>query len=162
MAPYDLNIESPADYGSVPAQVEGFAQIRKELRAMECTARIVADEWCDRLKDIRSFAEARAADILQIKMPDKGAVTNSLDAVLLCKEFNVGAYLGGSCTETDLSARVSVHVAVASQAAMQLAKPGMGVDEALTIVGNEQARLLMTLRAKMNSVFPHVWMLECA
>jgi methylaspartate ammonia-lyase len=162
VAPYDLNIESPADYGSVHAQVEGFAQIRKELRAMGCGARIVADEWCDTLKDICAFAEAQAADILQIKMPDMGAVTHSLDAVLLCKKFNVGAYLGGSCTETDLSARLSVHVAVASQAAMQLAKPGMGVDEALTIVGNEQARLLMTLRAKMNSVFPHVSLLECA
>jgi methylaspartate ammonia-lyase len=31
---------------------------------------------------------------------------------------------------------------------MQLAKPGMGVDEALTIVGNEQARFLALLRAK--------------
>jgi methylaspartate ammonia-lyase len=29
---------------------------------------------------------------------------------------------------------------------MLLAKPGMGVDEALSIVGNEQARLLATLR----------------
>jgi methylaspartate ammonia-lyase len=65
---------------------------------------------------------------------------------LVCQKNGVGAYVGGSCVETDLSARVSVHVAVATQADMLLAKPGMGVDEALSIVGNEQARLLATLR----------------
>ena len=54
--------------------------------------------------------------------------------------------MGGSCTETDLSAGVSVHVAVATQSDMMLAKPGMGVDEGLTIVGNEQNRLLAALR----------------
>ena len=149
VAPYELNIESPADYGSVDAQIEGFTRIKKELDALACDAKIVADEWCDTLEDIRKFAEAGAADILQIKMPDVGSVTNSFEAVQVCKRFGVGAYLGGSCTETDLSARVSVHVAVASQADMQLAKPGMGVDEALTIVGNEQSRLLADLRFKV-------------
>jgi len=29
-----------------------------------------------------------------------------------------------------------------------LAKPGMGVDEGISIVGNEQSRLLATLRAR--------------
>jgi methylaspartate ammonia-lyase len=148
VAPYKLNIESPADYGGVEAQIEGFTRIRERLDTLGCEAKIVADEWCDTLDDVRKFAEAGAADILQIKMPDVGSITNSFEAVRLCKGLGVGAYLGGSCTETDLSARVSVHVAVASQADMQLAKPGMGVDEALTIVGNEQARLLTTLRAK--------------
>jgi methylaspartate ammonia-lyase len=77
-----------------------------------------------------------------------GSVTNSFEAVRLSKQLGVGAYLGASCTETDLSARVSVHVSGASEADMQLAKPDIGVDEALTIVGNEQNRLLTTLRAK--------------
>jgi len=151
VAPYKLNIESPADYGGVEAQAEGFARIRKELDALGCEAKIVVDEWCDTIDDIRTFAQARAADIVQIKMPDVGSVTTSFEAVRLCKRLGVGAYLGGSCTETDLSARVSVHVAVASQADMQLAKPGMGVDEALSIVGNEQARLLATLQSQRSS-----------
>jgi methylaspartate ammonia-lyase len=41
---------------------------------------------------------------------------------------------------------MSVHVAVATQADMMLAKPGMGVDEAISIVGNEQSRLLALLQ----------------
>ena len=148
VAPYSLQIESPADYGSTPKQVEGFAQIRRELKRLGCTAKIVADEWCDTLADVEQFCRRNAADIIQIKMPDVGSVTHSFEAVLLCKAHGVGAYLGGSCAETDLSARISVHVAVAAGADFQLAKPGMGVDEALTIVGNEQARLLAELRRK--------------
>ena len=45
-------------------------------------------------------------------------------------------------TETDTSARVAVHVAVATRADMLLARPGMGVDEGVMIVANEQSRLL--------------------
>jgi methylaspartate ammonia-lyase len=148
VAPYRLQIESPADYGSTPKQIEGFSQIRRELKHLGCTAKIVADEWCDTLTDVEQFCKRGGADIIQIKMPDVGSVTHSFEAVLVCKAHGVGAYLGGSCVETDLSARISVHVAIAAGADFQLAKPGMGVDEALTIVGNEQARVLAQLRRK--------------
>ncbi|QHI98744.1 methylaspartate ammonia-lyase [Xylophilus rhododendri] len=148
VAPMPLNIESPADYGSVDAQIGGFAAIKRELKSIGSQARIVADEWCDSLDDIKRYAEASAVDIVQIKCPDVGSVTRSLEAILLCKEHGVGAHMGGSCSETDLSARVCVHVAVAGQADMQLAKPGMGVDEALSIVGNEQQKLLAELSLK--------------
>ncbi|TJV20320.1 MAG: methylaspartate ammonia-lyase, partial [Mesorhizobium sp.] len=45
-------------------------------------------------------------------------------------------------------AQASVHVSVATQADMMLAKPGMGVDEAFSIVGNEQDRLLAILNRR--------------
>jgi methylaspartate ammonia-lyase len=83
---------------------------------------------------------------VQIKMPDVGSIADTARAVLACKGNGVGAYVGGSCSETDLSARTSVHIAVATQADMMLAKPGMGVDEALCIVGNEQNRLIAELQ----------------
>ena len=106
----------------------------------------MADERCNTLDDIRLFAEAGAAHLVQIKMPDVGSIADTARAVLLCKRHGVGAYVGEGCAETDLSARVSVHIAVATQADMMLAKPGMGVDEGISIVGNEQARLLAILR----------------
>lgn len=143
---FTLNIECPADYGSTAAQVEGYAAIMAAMARRGTTARIVADERCNTLDDIRQFAEAGAAHLVQIKMPDVGSIADTARAVLLCKRHGVGAYVGGSCAETDLSARASVHIAVATQADMMLAKPGMGVDEGLSIVGNEQARLLETLR----------------
>ena len=45
-----------------------------------------------------------------------------------------------------LITRFPAPVAVATQAEMMLAKPGMGVDEGVSIVGNEQNRLLAVIR----------------
>ncbi|ESX98026.1 3-methylaspartate ammonia-lyase [Mesorhizobium sp. LNJC399B00] len=142
---FTLNIESPADFGSTQAQIENYAKIVSILDNRGSSARIVVDERCNTLEDIRLFAEAKATHLVQIKTPDVGSLADTARAVLLCKENKVGAYVGGSCTETDLSAQASVHVSVATQADMMLAKPGMGVDEAFSIVGNEQNRLLAML-----------------
>ncbi|MER9495110.1 methylaspartate ammonia-lyase [Mesorhizobium sp. M0320] len=142
---FTVNIESPADFGSTPAQVDNYAQIVSILNARASRARVVVDERCNTLEDVRLFAEAKATHLVQIKTPDVGSIADSARAVLLCKENKVGAYVGGSCSETDFSARATVHISVATQADMMLAKPGMGVDEGLSIVGNEQNRLLAVL-----------------
>ncbi|RUW67063.1 methylaspartate ammonia-lyase, partial [Mesorhizobium sp. M4B.F.Ca.ET.049.02.1.2] len=143
-----LNIESPADFGSTQAQIENYAKIVSILDNRGSSARIVVDERCNTLEDVRLFAEAKATHLVQIKTPDVGSIADTARAVLICKENGVGAYVGGSCTETDLSAQASVHVSVATQADMMLAKPGMGVDEAYSIVGNEQNRLLAMLNRR--------------
>ncbi|MER8542955.1 methylaspartate ammonia-lyase [Mesorhizobium sp. M1334] len=145
---FTLNIECPADFGSTQAQIENYARTVSILDDRGSSARIVVDERCNTLEDIRLFAEAKAAHLVQIKTPDVGSIADTARAVLLCKANKVGAYVGGSCTETDLSAQASVHVSVATQADMMLAKPGMGVDEAFSIVGNEQNRLLAMLNRR--------------
>jgi methylaspartate ammonia-lyase len=144
--PFQLNIEHPADFGSRECQIQGFRALRDNLRRQGCDARIVADEWCNTLDDTRAFVAAGACDLIQIKMPDVGSLVDAVLSAIACRDHRVGVFIGGSCTETDLSAQVSAHVAVATQAAMVLAKPGMGVDEGLSIVGNEQSRLLALLR----------------
>jgi methylaspartate ammonia-lyase len=148
LKPFLLNIECPADYGDRDAQIENYAAIAAELRRFGSDARIVVDERCNTLDDIKAFAAAGAGHIIQIKMPDVGSVADTILGAMACRANDVGAYVGGSCVETDLSARLSVHVAVATQADMMLAKPGMGVDEGLSIVGNEQSRLLCLLNAR--------------
>jgi methylaspartate ammonia-lyase len=60
--------------------------------------------------------------------------------------LGVAAFLGGSYAETDLSARISVHVALATGADLLMAKPGMGVDEAISLTQNEMARALAVIR----------------
>jgi methylaspartate ammonia-lyase len=147
LGPFRLNIESPADYGSTELQLERYAAIVHRLRALGSSARIVVDEYCNTVGDVENFAKHRAAHAVQIKTPDVGSIIDIVRGVLHCKAHGVGAFVGGSCVETDLSARVSTHVAVATQADMMLAKPGMGVDEGISIVGNEQNRLLAVLRA---------------
>ncbi|MER9732487.1 methylaspartate ammonia-lyase [Mesorhizobium sp. M0217] len=149
---FTLNVESPADFGSTQAQIENYAEIVSILDGRDSSARIVVDERCNTLEDIRLFAEAKGAHLVQIKTPDVGSIADAVRAVLICKQNRVGSYVGGSCTETDLSAQASVHISVATQADMMLAKPGMGVDEGFSVVGNEQNRLLaiLNLRATKN------------
>jgi methylaspartate ammonia-lyase len=62
--------------------------------------------------------------------------------VLACRGTDTRAYLGGTCNETDTSARACAHVALATDAAQVLAKPGMGFDEGFMIVTNEMRRTL--------------------
>jgi methylaspartate ammonia-lyase len=109
---------------------------------------LVVDEWANTLDDIRIFVDAQAADMIQIKMPDLGSVHNSVEAVLICKAGGVGAFLGGSCAETDLSAKAAVHVALAVRPDIMMAKPGMGVDEGIMLVRNEMARTLAWIQAR--------------
>jgi len=73
-------------------------------------------------------------------LPDLGSLTNTAEALLLVRDAGLEAYCGGTCNETDRSAQVSAHVAMACQASQVLAKPGMGVDEGVVVVGNEMAR----------------------
>lgn len=141
-----LHIESPADYGERAAQVENYAELVRELERIGCDAKLVADEHCNTLSDIREFCDAKAAHIVQIKTPDVGCLFDTARAIAYAKGAGVGAYSGGTSAETDLSARACVHVALAMQASMMLAKPGMGVDEGIAIVGNEQARTLTQIR----------------
>jgi methylaspartate ammonia-lyase len=146
--PFSLRIESPIDFGSREAQFAGFAALRGALAERRADVGVVADEWCNTLEDVREWVHRGGADMLQIKTPDLGSLANSVLALQACHSGGVGVFLGGSCTETDISARACVHVAVATRPAFQLAKPGMGVDEGLMIVTNEQARLLSTLQQR--------------
>ena len=143
--PYPLRVETPIIAGSRRQQIDIFGEIRRAASSRGLTFELVADEWCNDLDDIDAFLERKACDMIQIKMPDLGSIANSIEAVLRCRAAGVKAYLGGSSAETEVSARVAVHVAVATQADVQLAKPGMGVDEGLMIVANEQTRLLAEL-----------------
>jgi methylaspartate ammonia-lyase len=97
------------------------------------------DEWCDTLEEIGMFAAA-GADVIHVKAPDLGGVNNTAEALLLVRRFGLAAYCGGTCNETDRSAQVCAHVAMACGADQVLAKLGMGVDEGLMIVANEMAR----------------------
>lgn len=140
-APFPLRVEHPIDAGSRDAQVHVYAQLRSLLRERGVPVDLVVDEWCNTLEDIAVFVEAGAADVIHVKTPDLGGVNNTVEALLHVKRNGLAAYCGGSCNETDVSARVSAHVAMACGADQVLAKPGMGVDEGLMVVGNEMARV---------------------
>jgi methylaspartate ammonia-lyase len=140
--PFTLRVEHPLDAGGHVRQIEQMARLRARLRELGSRVELVADEWANTVEEIRAFNRAGAADMIQIKTPDLGGLHHSVEAVLDCRAHGVLAHVGGSCCETERSARVCVHVALATGADQLLAKPGMGVDEGLSIVTNEMARTL--------------------
>mgnify|MGYP004665357295 FL=1 len=149
--PFHLRIEGPMDCDcDRETQMTALAGLTAELDKRGCNVELVADEWCNTLEDIKLFADHKAGHMVQIKTPDLGGINNTIEAVLYCKERGVGAYQGGTCNETDRSAQVCVHCAMATQPAQILAKPGMGVDEGYMIVYNEMNRILAIRNAKKN------------
>jgi methylaspartate ammonia-lyase len=147
-APLKLHIEMPMIADSKEGQIAAMKALRKGLRQKGIGVWIVIDEWCNTFQDIEDFVSAEAVDMVQIKTPGLGSIHNSIEAVLYTKQRGVGAYLGGTCNETDRSAQVCVHIAIATQPDQMLAKPGMGVDEGLMTVHNEMQRTLAILRSR--------------
>lgn len=139
--PFHLRVEGPVDMGNKKDQIKGMAAIRKLIDDKGFSAEIVADEWCNTLDDIKEFAAFGAAHMIQIKTPDLGGINNSIEAVLHCKSNCVNSYLGGTCNETNRSAEICTHIAMATSPTQILAKPGMGVDEGYMIVYNEMQRI---------------------
>lgn len=146
--PLPLRIEGPLDAGVKEEQINQLRVLRTALKDRGIRVEIVADEWCNTLEDIIEFVDAKAADMVQIKTPDLGGIQNTIEAVLYAQKHGVGAYVGGSCNETDSGGRTAVHVALATRPVQMLAKPGMGVDEGYMIVHNEMKRTLAILRDK--------------
>lgn len=145
--PYQLRIEGPLDAGNFEDQVTHLAGLRKELEARGSKVELVADEWCNTLEDIKKFAEEKAGHMIQIKTPDLGSISNTIEAVLYCQSHDMLSYIGGTCNETERSSQVCTHVALATKPDQILAKPGMGVDEPLMIGYNEQSRVLAYRKA---------------
>lgn len=139
-APLSLWVEHPIDAGSRDGQVATYSKLRDLLHTREIPVSIVVDEWCNTLEDIDVFTRAQAADVIHVKTPDLGGINNTIEALLLVRERGLRSYSGGTCNETDQSARVTTQVAMACGADQVLAKPGMGVDEGVMIVRNEMAR----------------------
>ena len=147
--PFHLRIEGPMDCDcDRETQLEALAGLTRELDERGCDVELVADEWCNTLEDIKLFADHKAGHMVQIKTPDLGGINNTIEAVLYCKAKGIGAYQGGTCNETDRSAQVCVHCAMATRPDQILAKPGMGVDEGYMIVYNEMNRIMALRKAR--------------
>jgi methylaspartate ammonia-lyase len=137
-APFALRIEQPVHAASRQEQIDVLVTLRRLVDGVE----LIADEWCNTLEDVQAFAEAGAGDMLQVKLPDVGGLDGSIRSLLACREAGLLAYCGGSCTETEQSARVAAGVAMGAEADVVLARPGMGVDEAVMVTRNEMRRTL--------------------
>ena len=140
--PFQLRVEGPVDMDGKTEQIKALSRITALMEEKDIDVQIVADEWCNTLQDIKDFTIEKAGHMIQIKTPDLGGINNSIEAVLYCKEHDMLAYIGGTCNETNRSAEVCAHIAMATSPVQYLGKPGMGVDEGYMIVYNEMSRVL--------------------
>jgi methylaspartate ammonia-lyase len=143
--PFPLRIEDPIVAGDFGRQIELTRSLKEALEERDSGVEISLDEWCNTVEDTKAAVDADAAHMIQIKTPSLGGFHNSVEAALYCKRSGVAAFLGGTCNGTDQSTRVTVHVALATQADLIYNKPGMGVDEGYMIVFNEMQRTLRLL-----------------
>lgn len=141
-SPFSISLEGPIDSGDREGTMLALKEITRRLDEENIQVKIVADEWCNTLEDIKYFADQKAGHILQIKTPDLGGLNNIAEAILYCKEKGIGAYCGGTCNETNLSAEATTSVAIACNADLCLAKPGMDVDSGFMIVKNMMDRTI--------------------
>jgi len=146
--PHELLLESFVIAPTRAAQIERFRALRAALRDAGQGIKIIVDEWCNTLDDIKAFADAEAADYAQIKTPDLGGINNTIEAVLYARAKGMGCCLGGSGNETDQSARITAQIGIATRPSFLLSKPGFGGDEALMIQMNEMLRTLALIDAK--------------
>ena len=140
--PLKVYVEGPVDMGNRDTQALALTRLRQVLEMRNIDVKLVADEWCNTLDDVVYFAQNKSGHMLQIKTPDLGGINNSIEAVLKCKDYDMEGYLGGTCNETERSAQVCAHIAMAVSPVQMLAKPGMGMDEGYMIVYNEMQRIL--------------------
>ena len=146
--PFKLRIEGPVDLGSREGTMQALKEITALIDKENVGVEIVADEWCNTLEDVIYFADNKAGHMLQIKTPDLGGVNNIVEAIIYCNEKNIGAYCGGTCNETNVSAEVTTNIAIGAKASQILAKPGMGCDEGIMICKNEMNRVLALINRR--------------
>ncbi len=144
--PLQLHIESPVVGADLADHATRLARLRQEIRKLNAHVCIVADEWANETKDIQYLIAKNAVDGIHIKCPDTGALSECAAAVATCKSHGIFVILGGSCTETDIGAQLSTHLAVATTPDAVLIKPGMGFDESYALITNEMARIFAVAR----------------
>jgi methylaspartate ammonia-lyase len=154
LKPYLLRLESPVIMPSLAEQIQVYQELRDFIRIRNMTAELVVSDWANSPDSVGNFLDAEAADMVHINLPVMGSISSSIESCLECKGRGVGVLLGGSSSETDLTARISAQIALALQPDLIAAKPGLGVLEGFSIVNNQMKRTLLEIQTKMRSENP--------
>jgi methylaspartate ammonia-lyase len=141
-APLRLRLEDPVTGDSANTAQEAMRRLVAMVDREKLPVELVADEYCNTREDIARWAAVRAAHMIHVKTPDLGSLTNSAEAMLDCRRYGVGVYLGGTMNDTEVSARASVHLGLAFEADVLMAKPGQWPDVSLALTRNEMMRTL--------------------
>lgn len=140
-APFQFIIEMPIDLGSKAAQLEGMDKLNRLLKSKGAKVDLMIDEWCNSFDDLRDWVDSKSIQRINVKTITLGGLHNIVDAILYCNRNGVGAMVGGTCNETEISAMAMANIAMATRPQSIAARPGMGVDEGVMTVYNEMVRV---------------------
>ncbi|MGD9795814.1 MAG: methylaspartate ammonia-lyase [Dehalococcoidia bacterium] len=140
--PLRLSVEDPVRASDGEARRQLMAELVRRIDRQRIPVSVVADENCNVLEDIELWASEHAAHMIHVKLPDLGSLSNSVEAALACHREGVGVYIGGTMNDTDVSGRAGLHLALAVQADLVMAKPGMWPDVSIALTRNEMSRTL--------------------
>ncbi len=141
IAPYPLRMESPLLAESLDQQIETYLRLKDYLKTHRSQVVLVADEWANSKADISRMAAAQCVHMIHLKTPNIGSLASIVDSAIECRSHGVQVLLGGSCVETEISTRATVHVGMVVRPEVLLVKPGMGIDEGYMLCHNEMARI---------------------
>jgi methylaspartate ammonia-lyase len=145
IAPYTLLASDVVEMKTRDLQIENLAGLRSRLKDAGSKVALMAETFCLTVDDHIAFKQAGAVDYQKIRPLDVGSFGSMMNIAAIRKakvQRNPKFYLAGSATETDISARARAHLGMAIGADLVLAGPGMGVDEAHSIMSNEMGRIL--------------------
>jgi methylaspartate ammonia-lyase len=151
-SPHRLHIESPISAPNFETFCQRQAELSKLVKKLcktSTTIALIADEWANTLEEIKHLADLDAVDGVHIKMPDVGSLYEIGRAVQQLKHRGKFSLLGGSCTETFTSSKISVHLAMATGPDATLVKPGMGFDEGFSLMAGESSKSFAEFSAKI-------------
>lgn len=138
--PYPLRLEGPFLARDLLNQIHLFARLREVLESRGSRLELVADEWAGNLEQIHQWIHHGAAHGIHIKVPGMGSLSASLEAVELCRNAGIFSLIGGKHTEK--SARITLHLAMASQADWFVVDPSVHPSEPFQWIHEETDRIL--------------------
>ena len=140
--PFLVRVEDPFILDDRDEQIKKMANLKSYLRTRRMKLQLVAHAGIQSAADAQAFVERKAAHMLVIDLPQMGSLAESITAVLAAQQQGIGVLLGGSPDETQLAAQSSLHLALALQPTLLLAKPGRLGDTGIATAYNEMNRLL--------------------
>jgi methylaspartate ammonia-lyase len=142
--PFLVRVEDPFILDDRDEQIKKMATLKSYVGSKRMKLQLVARAGIRSTADARAFVERKAAHMLVIDLPQVGSLAESITAVLAAQQHEVGVLLGGSPDETQLAAQNALHLAIALQPTLLLAKPGRLGDAGIAAAYNEMTRILLT------------------
>jgi len=139
---HTLQVEDPILKYASHLQIEVTAELKDYLRMRRMAVQLVAGSKIDSLKDIQMVIDQQGADLVRLRPYRLGSLHQTLKAISLCREHQIGVLLEVGTIESARSIHMLAQLALAAQPDLITAEAGAGTPPSLLALHNEMARLV--------------------